>query len=146
MQDKEYAGLGRRFMALFIDGIILSSTFFPVTKIVKGTWMMSVSDHDWSWKWIAFDPICLTFLFVIFFYFVFFEGLASATPGKFIMHIRVVTVEMRKPGLVKSFIRNILRMVDGLPAMNILGVYLILTTPESTRFGDQLAGTRVIKK
>lgn len=142
----KYAGLGKRFFALFIDGMILSSLFFPMTKIVKGTWMMSVSDHDWTWKWIAFDPICLTFLFVIFFYFVLFEGFASATPGKFIMKIRVVTEDGKRPGLKKSFIRNILRAADGLPALNFAGVYLILTKPEKTRIGDIVAKTRVIHK
>jgi len=34
--------------------------------------------------------------------------------------------------------------VDSLPALNILGVVLIATSPERARFGDRVAGTRVI--
>ncbi len=38
--------------------------------------------------------------------------------------------------------RNLLRMLDGLPAFNIIGVVLILLSPEKARFGDRWAGTR----
>jgi uncharacterized RDD family membrane protein YckC len=50
-----------------------------------------------------------------------------------------------KPGIVKGFWRNVLRIVDGLPAFNLLGVVLILTSAERARFGDRIAGTRVIR-
>jgi uncharacterized RDD family membrane protein YckC len=49
-------------------------------------------------------------------------------------------------GLLKSVIRNLLRVVDGLPAMNILGVILIALTPKGQRFGDLIARTYVVKK
>jgi uncharacterized RDD family membrane protein YckC len=51
-----------------------------------------------------------------------------------------------KPGLARSLVRNLLRFVDGLPALNILGVVLILRSPQRARFGDRVADTRVIKK
>ena len=143
MKNDNYAGLGRRFLALFIDGLILSSLFFPVTRIIKGTWLMRIEDHDWTWQWIAFDPLCLTFLCIIFLYFVLFESF-SATPGKYFLKLRVYNTDGKKPGIWRSFVRNILRFVDSLPALNILAVYLIITHPENARFGDQVAGTRVV--
>jgi len=143
MKEFEYASLSKRFFAMAIDYVILSSFFFPITKIVKGTWLMMASDHDWQWGQIVFDPICLIFLIVIFSYFIIFDAF-GATPGKFILKIRVIDTHGKKPGFLKSFIRNILRLVDGLPALNILGVYLILTTFDNIRFGDKVAGTRVI--
>lgn len=40
-------------------------------------------------------------------------------------------------------VRNALRSVDGLPALGILGI--ILRSREQARFGDRVAGTRVVK-
>jgi len=140
-----YASLGRRFTALVIDFVALSILFFPVTRIVKGVWLMTGADHKWEYGWFITDPLCLIFLLVIFLYFVLLEGLLGATIGKKMAGVKIITADGNKPGIGKSLIRNILRIVDSLPAFNILGVYLILTTPEKMRFGDRISGTRVIK-
>ena len=105
---------------------------------------MMASDHDWQWGMIVFDPICLVFLIFIFSYYIILEGTWGYTIGKKIMKIKVVNEWGGRIGIYKSFIRNIFRMVDGLPALNILGIYLILTTPENTRLGDKVAHSRVI--
>lgn len=34
--------------------------------------------------------------------------------------------------------------INKLPALNILGIYLILTTPENIRLGDSVVHSRVI--
>ncbi len=78
------------------------------------------------------------------FYFVCFEGLVGATPGKWLLGIRVVRLDRGKPGLAKSLGRNLLRLLGGLPALNIVGVVHILRSPEKARFGDRWAGTRVV--
>jgi uncharacterized RDD family membrane protein YckC len=54
-------------------------------------------------------------------------------------------VRFRRPGLVRSALRNLLRLVDGLPAFSMLGVILILRSPENARFGDRVGGTRVVR-
>jgi uncharacterized RDD family membrane protein YckC len=143
--NRQFAGLWPRFKALVLDLAILSLLFFPVTRIVKGTWIMSVSDHRWASGWFVTDPICLVFLAMIVLYFIFLEGLAGATLGKMAVGLRVTDVEGRKPGLNKSIVRNVLRVVDSLPVLNILGVVLIAKSPDCARFGDRVAGTRVIK-
>jgi hypothetical protein len=43
-------------------------------------------------------------------------------------------------------LRNLLRLVDGLPALGILGAYLIATSQERTRLGDRCADTRVVRR
>ena len=140
-----YAGLGRRFTALVLDFVILSLVFFPVTRIVKGVWLMSSTDHLWGYGWIVTDPLCLIFLVVIFLYFVFLEGFWGGTVGKRLTGLRVVGVDGQIPGVRRALVRNLLRVVDALPALNILGVVLILKSPERARFGDRAAGTRVIE-
>ena len=105
---------------------------------------MSSSDHLWGYGWLVTDPICIVFLVIIASYFIVLESLYGATLGKYLLGLRVVQLNGTRPGLVKSILRNLLRLVDGLPFMSILGVVLILTSPERTRVGDRVAGTRVV--
>ena len=140
-----YAGLGQRFLALLVDLLLFCAVFFPVTRLVKGVWLMMPNDHNWVNGWFIFDPLCLVFLIIMASYVVLLEGLAGATVGKWVCGLRVVGSDGRRPGLGKSALRNLLRMVDSLPAFNVLGVILILRSPERARFGDRVAGTRVIQ-
>jgi len=142
---KKYAGLWSRFLALMIDFFIFCAIFFPVTRIVKGVWVMSASDHRWGRGLFITDLLCIAFLVFMFLYFIFLEGLAGATLGKFIIGLRVIDTNGKKPGLLKSLLRNILRLIDSLPTLNILGIILIIITKENTRFGDMIAKTRVVK-
>jgi uncharacterized RDD family membrane protein YckC len=142
---KKYAGLWSRFLALMIDFFIFCAIFFPVTRIVKGVWVMSASDHRWGRGLFITDPLCIAFLVFMFLYFIFLEGLAGATLGKFIIGLRVIDTNGKKPGLLKSLLRNILRLIDSPPTLNILGIILIIITKENTRFGDMIAKTRVVK-
>ena len=144
MSKPKYAGLGIRFAALAIDFLLLSAIFFPVTRMAKGVWIMSGEDHLWNYGWLITDPLCLAFLAVIVLYFVRLEGTLGATIGKKVLGLRVVRADGRKPGVMLAAIRNLLRAVDALPALNILGVVLIASSPEKARFGDRVAGTRVI--
>jgi len=68
-------------------------------------------------------------------YFVVLEGLFGATAGKLILGLRVIKIEGGCPGLFKGFMRNLMRIIDGLPAFSILGIILILTSEERTRLG-----------
>jgi len=149
MQDRinkqfKYATLAQRFLALVIDFIILSLIFFPVTKIVKGVWIMSNQEHQWSYGWFITDPLCISFLIVIILYFIILEGTIGATIGKKVLGMQIITNDGSKIGLWQAVVRNFLRIVDALPAFNILGVVLIIKSPENARFGDRIAGTRVI--
>ena len=144
LEHQHYAGLWPRFFALVLDLILLSLMFFPVTRIVKGKWFMSVSDHRWTSGWIVTDPLCLAFLAVIVLYFILTEGILGATVGKRLLALRVIELRGGKPGVGRAVIRNLLRAVDALPAFNILGVVLILRSSERARFGDRVAGTRVV--
>lgn len=82
----------------------------------------------------------------MFLYFVLLEGTVGATLGKWVLGLRVINEEGSKPGLVKSMFRNVLRVIDGLPAFNIIGIVLILRSPECARYGDRIARTRVVHR
>jgi uncharacterized RDD family membrane protein YckC len=140
-----FAGLGRRFWALTIDGLLFCVVFFPVTRIVKGVWLMSPADHQWSFGLFISDPLCLVFLAVMFLYFVLLEGAFGMTLGKSMVGIRVVSRDGTGPGLRRALLRNLMRLIDGLPAFSILGVLMIIGSSERTRAGDLVAGTRVVR-
>jgi len=139
-----YAGVWVRFAALFLDFLLLSAVFFPVTRLVKGVWLMQPGDHRWASGWFVTDPLCVVFLAVIFLYFSLLEGLAGATFGKWTLGLRVVSPGEDRPGFGRGAVRNALRLVDALPVLNILGVVLIATSRERTRCGDRVANTRVV--
>ena len=132
----------RRGFALLIDFVFLSLFFFQITYLYSGSWVMSPEQHLWGIS----DPICLVFLFIIFAYLILMEAYAGWTVGKKAMDMKVVDEAGRKIGLRKSIIRNLLRMVDGLPALNILGMVLIALSPRGQRFGDRIAKTFVVEK
>jgi uncharacterized RDD family membrane protein YckC len=74
------------------------------------------------------------------------EAYVGWTVGKRILGMRVVDGSGSKIGLSKSVIRNLLRLVDGLPAFNILGIVLIVSSPRDQRFGDRVAKTYVMRQ
>ncbi len=131
----------RRGLAFLIDFLFLSCFFFPITYLYSGKWVMSYEDHYWG----ILDPICLVFLLIIFTYFILLEAYLGWTVGKRILEMRVVDGRGNKIGLTKSLMRNLLRLVDGLPALNLLGIILILTSPKEQRLGDRVAKTCVVR-
>jgi len=102
---------------------------------------MGPQEHLWGIS----DPICLVFLLIIFAYLILMEAYVGWTVGKRIMGVKVVDESGNKIGLSKSIIRNLLRLVDGLPALNILGIVLIASSSRDQRFGDYIAKTFVVR-
>ncbi|MFC1941397.1 RDD family protein [Chloroflexota bacterium] len=132
----------RRGIGFLLDFVFLSIFFFPATFVYSGKWVMGPEEHLWGIS----DPICLVFLFIIFAYFILMEAYVGWTVGKKILGMRVVDITGNKIGLSKSAIRNLLRLVDGLPAFNILGIILIVCSAQGQRFGDRVAKTYVIRQ
>lgn len=66
------------------------------------------------------------------------------TPGKRIMSLRVVSSDGAPVGWLASFIRNLLRVVDMLPAGYATGLIVGLCDPWGRRLGDHVARTMVI--
>ena len=134
-------GVLRRGIAWVVDILFLSIFFFPITYWYSGKWVMGPEEHLWGIS----DPICLVFLFIIFVYLILLEAYVGWTIGKRILRMRVLDRNGNKIGLSKSAIRNLLRLIDGLPAFNILGIILIARSPTDQRFGDRVAGPYVFR-
>lgn len=90
------------------------------------------------------------FMFIlILLYYVFLESLFGATVGKFLLKIRVIDKECKKPSFFKSFIRFLFRVIEVNPIISIMGVISYYFTSNSTfkqRFGGKISKTFVVNK
>jgi hypothetical protein len=66
------------------------------------------------------------------------------TPGKRIFKLRVIKDSGRQITLVEAMTRNLLRIVDVLPGMYLIGILSILVSSQRKRLGDMAAGTLVV--
>ena len=145
--DVTLAGLGSRTAAAVIDTLIkgaVSIALLFATGFADALFGSVFEDTSGA---VGFAIVTVLLFLVWFGYDVLFETLASGrTPGKRAAGIRVVRMGGRPVGLIASTIRNLLRMVDGLPTMYGVGIVSILVTSNNQRVGDLAAGTLVVRE
>lgn len=132
-----YIGVGRRFVALLIDGLITGLAWVPFAETTS-------SDGVYSIRWEGIDfviPILLTLA-----YFVLLEGLLGATLGKLVLGIRVRRPDGSRIGLGAASIRNLARVVDAFPYVipYLVGGIAVIRSDTKQRFGDRWGTTVVI--
>lgn len=71
------------------------------------------------------------------------EGLFAVTLGKFMLKIRVVGTDGEPCSFGAAFKRNIIRFIDWLPVLYLLGGLSILASSKKQRLGDRIADTIV---
>ena len=91
--------------------------------------------------WLILDLIFTTSYFMIFETF-----LRGRTPGKMMTRLRVVSADGRVIGWRQSMLRNLLRIVDSMPAGYVVGIVSMLASPRVQRLGDLVADTVVIRE
>jgi len=138
------AGLGSRAAAMIIDQILLTivnmGLIFGLVFMMESNLLMVGDSAGW------FAAIWLLALFAINFgYFLvseyFFNG---KTIGKNIIGIRVIQENGHSITILSAIIRNLLRVIDMLPASYFLGMLLVFLNSKHKRLGDMAAGTIVI--
>lgn len=92
--------------------------------------------------------IMLVGLFALtWFYSAAFELWASGrTPGKMVVGIRVVKRDGASIGPREAVLRNLVRAVDGLPMLYVIGVIVVAVDSAGRRLGDLVADTVVISE
>ena len=79
-------------------------------------------------------------------YFIFWEMLTTGrSPGKAVVGLRVVRRNGLPIELGSTMVRNLMRIVDLLPANYVVGLISMLLSPSGERLGDHAAGTIVIR-
>jgi uncharacterized RDD family membrane protein YckC len=145
------AGLGSRFVAILIDTILIVGFYFAIGIVLALVFSGASAlggkagdELDTAGKWVLALFIFLNFL-LIWGYFALFEGLwRGQTPGKRVMKLRVIKDSGRQITFFEALARNLLRFVDYLPGMYLVGVITMLCNKRSKRLGDLAAGTLVI--
>jgi uncharacterized RDD family membrane protein YckC len=149
-QYVQTASLGRRSAAAIIDLIpawVVAYSLVPV-EVDPNT---SFQDNFWQEsQLLAQNPDLFKFLGVLYLswigYLVFSEILLSATPGKLIFQLIVLTETLTPLTPKEALIRNLLRIFEFHITMVFLGFFLALISRRRQRLGDLMARSIVVIK
>jgi len=132
------AGLGSRFIAQALDGLVKGGAVLGLSLIVAA----------FGGSGVALQAIVAVGVFISFFvYDIVFETFWSGrTIGKRATGLRVVSVDGGPVGFFSSAVRNLLRIVDVLPGPYGVASIVILGTKRNQRLGDLAAGTLVVRE
>jgi uncharacterized RDD family membrane protein YckC len=136
--DLPLAGVGSRFVALFVDTLLQMLVFIAVIVLLV------VTGAD---GFAVFAVTGVTVFALLFIYPVAFELLAGGrTPGKRWSSLRVVCDDGSPVTFRSSALRNLVRLVDFLPGMYLVGAVAIFATRRNQRLGDLAGGTLVVRE
>ena len=143
------ADLGSRIIAGLVDYIIIGIIAGILSIFAFAPWMGAgptmMGGLGWPGWFGGMFAIMLVMWLLWLVYFTYFEGTSGQTIGKGLMHVRVLKESGARCDIGSALIRNILRIVDHLPFLYILGMILIAATEKRQRLGDMLAKTIVVK-
>ncbi len=142
------AGFGSRGIAAVVDlftlGAILFAEFALFLIAASLISRLSLGGVDTFGPWAI--ALLIFIMFVTYWgYYIFGEVVRNGrTLGKRVMRIRVVREDGSRVGVLDSFTRNIVRIIDLLPGLYSVGIISMFVTRRSQRLGDIAAGTVVI--
>ncbi len=145
----EIAGVGARSYAFVLDWhirllvallwIYLAAFLFYDISIFST--MFEEDTANAAAAWVVFLPAVI----VYFFYHPILETVMhGSTPGKRMAGVRIITLEGFTPGIGSILIRNIFRLIDGLPGVYTVGLLFAIFTKNHVRIGDIAAGTLLV--
>ncbi len=144
------AGFGPRFLALLIDmvisgvvaGIVVAILVFAMVGL-----MFSANANDPGPFLIVLLIILIIGLLLTSGYFIIFETIwHGQSPGKRIAGIRVIKRGGQPLEFRDVLLRNLLRLVDNLPAYYVVGLVAFFATKSQQRLGDLVADTVVVRE
>ena len=143
------AGLGSRFVAALLDALIVGAFFLAevLVLVVIGAassatpaGKLSEAAGKWFLAFVIFINFC-----IVWGYFALFEAYwHGQTPGKRAMKVRVIKDSGRQITLFEALARNLMRVIDYLPSLYLVGVITMLCNKRNQRLGDLVAGTIVV--
>jgi uncharacterized RDD family membrane protein YckC len=132
------AGIGSRFIAAILDLLIQGGV------VLAAGFALGVTGGDGGGVAVAIFSI--VFFLTFFAYDVLFEVRSRGrTLGKRWTGLRVVRTGGRPVTFVPSCVRNVMRLVDILPAFYAIGMLSVFVTPRNQRLGDLAAGTLIVR-
>lgn len=134
----DVAGIGTRFVAAVIDTAFFSILLFIAQRVYIGT--------DSNPSDLAYQIFFFFCIFTVLVYYIAFERFWNGqTPGKRLLGIRVVQEAGKPLTFTGSLIRNLLRLIDFVPAYYSTGLLTMLIDKRARRLGDLAASTFVVR-
>ncbi len=144
---------GRRIVAGLLDLVVLSVVYLVMVLLfgdhgtshtvttTNGVRSGNSSNYNFNlanFALIAFLALSLT-------YYIGTEAVRSATPGKMVMGLRVVSLTEEPLSFGRIVVRNVLRIVDALPCFYLTGIIVVAASKRHQRIGDMAAHTNVAR-
>lgn len=143
----QVAGIGSRFLASLVDTIIVG-LLQVVILFVLILVLNAMDGNAFAEQFSAWLIAILGLIGAIFYwgYYIFFEMLWNGqSPGKRWVGLRVIRTDGTPITLSESLIRNLVRLIDFLPAAYGVGIVTMFIDKQSRRLGDLAAGTLVVQ-
>jgi uncharacterized RDD family membrane protein YckC len=132
------AGVGSRFVALLVDSAL------QAIGLIALAILLSVTDAGGLTGGAVF---AVALFGVVFVYPVAFElGAGGRTPGKRWSSLRVLCEDGSAITFRASALRNLVRPVDALPGLYLVGAVAIFASRANQRLGDLAGGTIVVRE
>jgi len=137
----DLAGAGNRGFAAVVDFVVASLIVFAALMLLS----LVSSETGNEVYTVGGVEVIVTFT-LIWAYFILLEWLWNGqTIGKRLYKLRVINEDGSPAGFTAVLIRNLVRLVDFLPAFYGIGLMVIVLSPKSQRLGDLAAGTYVVR-
>src|SRR5712691_7896303 len=137
----DLAGAGNRGFAAVLDFAVASLIVFAALMLLS-----FAASETGDVLYILGGVEVIVTLVLIWSYFILLEWLWNGqTSGKRVYKLRVINEDGSPARFTAVLIRNLLRLVDFLPAFYGVGVLVIVLSPKSQRLGDLAAGTYVVR-
>lgn len=143
----QVAGLGSRFIATLLDTLLITLLQI-VVNLVAALLINVFARGALAEQFTIWVIAILSLIFFVFYwgYYIFFEMLWNGqSPGKRWVGLRVIRRDGTPITLSESLIRNLVRIVDFLPAGYGAGIVTMFIDKQSRRLGDLAAGTLVVQ-
>ncbi len=139
--EYELAGPQDRFLAFFIDSIIIIALFILIFLVLLEVWVNNLEADGMMGHFFTFLP--MTFFVG---YHLLSEVIANGQSwGKKVAGIKVVRLDGEEPGWSDYLLRGVFHVVDTFLSFGILAGLLINSSAKKQRLGDMTANTVVIK-
>lgn len=138
------AGIGSRFLAVALDALIQVLGALLLIFIAELLLPTAARLTPRAWTWGAALLVLTMFVLYAGYYALFEVFWNGQTPGKRLVRIRVIGDLGRPVNAYQAILRNLLRIVDQLPGLYVVGIISVFLSPRNQRVGDLVAGTVVV--
>lgn len=130
MANTDYAGFWIRFVAMFLDILIIG-----LPLLLVGVGLFLVTGEDFFYNILNLAAVIFT---------IYMDGIKGGTPGKLILKLKIVNAQGKTIGIPAAILRYISKFVSGI--ILAIGFLMIGWTEKKQGLHDKIAGTYVVRQ